>query len=62
MVLVGTRCVYKVILAEIVHSGSQFMTKFDQIFYQILIDLIISKFCITVLFQDNPNLVEAGFV
>ena len=49
MVLVGTRCVDKVIVAEIVNSGSQVMTKFDQIFYHILIDLIfyffVLRFC-----------------
>ena len=44
MVLVGTRCVDEVILAEIVNSGSQVMTKFDQIFYHILIDLIFFYF------------------
>ena len=37
------------------------MTKFDQIFYHILIDLIFFTFCIMVLFQDNSKLVEASF-
>ena len=32
MVLVSTSCFDEVILAEIVNSGSQVMTKFDQIF------------------------------
>ena len=42
MVLVGTRCVDELILAETVNSGSQVMTKFDQIFYHILIDLVFN--------------------
>ena len=40
MVLVGISCVDEVILAEIVISRSQVMTKLDQIFYHILKDLI----------------------
>ena len=44
MVLVGTGCVDEVILAEIFKSGSQVMTKFDQIFYHILIDLIFTLY------------------
>ena len=40
MVLVSTICFDEVILAEIVILGSQVMTKFDQIFYHILTDLI----------------------
>ena len=40
MVFVSTSCFDEVILAEIVFSGSQFITKFDQIFYHILTDLI----------------------
>ena len=40
MVLVGTSCVDEVVLVDIVISGSQFMTKIDQIFYHVLIDLI----------------------
>ena len=44
MVLVGTGCVDDVILTEIVISGSRLMTKFDQIFYNILIDLIFFTF------------------
>ena len=45
-------------------SGSQFITKFDQIFYHILTDLILLflLFCFMVLFQDNHNLVKARFV
>ena len=34
----STSCFDEVILAEIVFSGSQFITKFDQIFYHILAD------------------------
>ena len=44
MVLVGTRCVDELILAEIVNSESQIMTNDDQIFYNILIDLIFFTF------------------
>ena len=64
MVLVSTSCFDEVILAEIVFSGSQFITKFDQIFYHILTDLILLflLFCFMVLFQDNHKLVEARFV
>ena len=63
MVSVGTGCVDEVILTEIVFSGSRLMTKFDQIVYNILIDLIfIYFFCFMVLFQENPNLVKARFV
>ena len=43
MVLVGFSCFDQVILAEIVILGSQFMTKFDQIFY-CLTDLIVLFF------------------
>ena len=43
MVLVSTTCFDEVILAEIVLSGSQFVTKFDEIFY-ILTDLILFFF------------------
>ena len=50
MVLVGTRCVDEVILAEIVNSGPQVMTKFDQIFYHILIDLIFTFYGIVLWF------------
>ena len=39
VVLVDTSRVDEVTVAEIVISGSQFMTEFDQIFYHILIDL-----------------------
>ena len=64
MVLVSISCFDEVILAfEIVSSGSQFTTKFDQIFYHILTDLILLfiLFCF-FLFQDNHKLVEARFV
>ena len=59
-----TSCFYEVILAEIIFSGSQFITKFDQIFTHILKDLIllILIFCFIVLFQDNHKLVKARFV
>ena len=64
MVLVGTSCFDELILAEINFSGSQLITKFDQIFYDILTDLIFLflLFCFMVLFQDNHKLVEARFV
>ena len=63
MVLVSTSCCDKVILAEIVISGSQVMTKFDQIFYHILTDLIFLflLFCFMVWFRKNHKLVEASF-
>ena len=41
MFFVRTSCFDEVTLAEIVFSGSQFITKFDQIFYHILTDLIL---------------------
>ena len=44
MSLVSTSCFDDVVLAEIVFSGSQVMTKFDQIFYHILTDLIFFTF------------------
>ena len=64
MVFVSTSCFDEVILAEIVFSGSQFITKFDQIFYHILTDFILLflLFCVMVLFQDNHKLVKARFV
>ena len=64
VVLVGSSCFDEVILAKIVISGSQFITKFDQIFDHILTDLIFLflLFCFMVLFQDNPKVVEAHFV
>ena len=43
MVLVNTSCFDEVILIEIVISGSQFITKFDQIF-------IIFYFIVFILF------------
>ena len=55
MVLVGPRCVDKVILAEIVNSGSQVMTKFDQIFNHILIDLIFLNFVLRFCFKIILN-------
>ena len=63
MVFVSTSCFDEVILADIVFSGSQFITKFDQIFYHILTDLILLLllFCFMTLFQDNHKLVKARF-
>ena len=63
MVLVSASCFDEVILAEIVISGSQIMTKFDQIFFHILTDLIFLflLFCFMVWFEENPKLVEASF-
>ena len=54
----------EVILAEIVFLGSQFITKFDQIFYHILTDFILLSllFCFLVSVQDNHKLVKARFV
>ena len=64
MIFVSTGCFDEVFLAEIVFSGSQFITKFDQIFYHILTDLILLflLFCFMTLFQDNHKLVKACFV
>ena len=63
MVYVSTICFDEVILKEIVFSGSQFITKFDQIFYHILTDLILFLlFCFMTLFQDNHKLVKERFV
>ena len=63
MVFVSTSCFDEVILAEIVFSGSQFITKFVQIFYHILTDLILFLlFCFMTLFQDNHKLEKACFV
>ena len=64
MIFVSTSCFDEVILAEIVFSGSQFITKFDQIFYHILTNLILLflLFCLMTLFQDNHKLVKARFV
>ena len=64
MVFVSTSCFDEVISAEIVFSGSQFITKFDPIFYHILTDLILLflLFCFMTLFQDNHELVKARFV
>ena len=60
MVLVCTCCFDRVILTEIVVSGSQFLTQFIIIiFYHILTDLILLYllFYFMVLFQDNHKLV-----
>ena len=63
MVLVIITCFNEVFLAEIVISGYQFITKFDQIFYQILTDLIVLFLLFfMVLFQNKHKLVEARFV
>ena len=64
MVFVSTSLFDEVILAEIVFSGSQFITKIDQIFYFVLTDLILLflLFCFMTLFQDNNKLVKARFV
>ena len=64
MVLLSTTCFDDVILAEMVISGSQVMTKFDQIFYHILTDLIFLflLFCFMVWFRENHRLVEASFL
>ena len=64
MVFLSTSCFDEVILVEIVFSGSQFITKFDQIFYHILTDLILLFLlsCFMTLFQDNHKLVKARFV
>ena len=64
MVFVSTSCFDEVSLAEIVFSRSQLITKFDQIFYHILTDLILLfiLFCSMTLFQDNHKLVKACFV
>ena len=61
MGLVSTSCIDEVILKEIVLSVSEFITKFDKIFYHILTELILLflLFCFMVLFQDNRKLVEA---
>ena len=64
MVFVSTSCFDEVILAVIVFSGSRFITKFDQIFYHILTDLILLFLLLRfmALFQDNLKLVKARFV
>ena len=59
----STSCFDEVIFAEIVFSGSQFITKFDQIFYHILTHLILMfLLCFMTLFQDNHKLVKARLV
>ena len=55
MVLVVTGCVDEVILAEILKSGSEVLTKFDQIFYHILIDLIFTFFVLRFCFKITLN-------
>ena len=64
MVFLFFSCFDAVFLAEIVFSGSQFITIFDQIFYHILTDLILLflLFCFMTLFQDNHKLMKARFV
>ena len=64
MVFVSTSCFDEVILAEIIFSGSQFITKFDPISYHILTVLILLflLFCFMTLFQDNHKLVKPRFV
>ena len=64
MVFVSTSCFDEVILAEIVLSGSQLITKFDHIFltYFNRFDFIFLLFCFMTLFQDNHKLVKARFV
>ena len=63
MVFVSTSWFDEVILAEMFFSGSQFITKFDEIFYHILTDLILFLlFCLMTLFQDNHKSVKARFV
>ena len=64
MVFVSTSCFDEVILAETVFSGSQFITKFDQIFYHILtyLMLLFLLFCFMTLFRDNHKLLKARFV
>ena len=61
MVLVSTSCSDEVILAEIVISRSQVMTKFDPIFDYFLTDLIFLflLFCFMFWFRENQKLVEA---
>ena len=63
MVLVSNSCFDEVILAEIVVSVSQFITKFDQIlsFFN-RFDFLFLLFCFMVLFQDNHKLLEDRFV
>ena len=64
MVFVSISCFEEVILAEIVFSVSQFITKFDQIFNHFLTDLVLLflLFCLMTCFQDNHKLVKARFV
>ena len=64
MVLLSTSCFDAVILAEIVISGSEFMTNFDKIFlsYFNRFDFLVFTFCFMVLFQDNHKLKEARFL
>ena len=64
MVFISTSCFDEIILVEIVFSGSQFITKFDQIFYHILTDLILLflLFRFMTLFQDNHKLLKARLV
>ena len=59
MVFLSTSCFDEVILAEIVFSGSQFITKFDHILTDLILFLL---FCFMTLFQDNHKTVKARFV
>ena len=58
MVLVSTSCFDEVILAEIIISGSQVMTKFDQIFNHILTDLIFFCFYFFVLWFGFEKIIN----
>ena len=59
MVLVRNSCFDDEILAEIVISGSQGMTKFDQILLYFN-NFIFFYFCFMVWFRENHKLVEAS--
>ena len=59
MILVSTKCFDEVILAEIVISGSQVMTKFDHILTDLI--FLFFLFCFIVWFRENHKLVEASF-
>ena len=55
MVLVSTSCFDEVILAEIVISGSQFITKFDQIFLNRFDFLVFTFFVLWFCFKIIIN-------
>ena len=62
MVLVSTSCFDEIILAEIVISGSQVVTKFDQILsYFNRFDCFVFSFLFMVCFWENHKLVETSF-